>query len=84
VDNGILVHDEKILGQNFTPLCLPSSRIDRVMSIAHDVCGAHLGTAKTVKREKLSFYFPNMRNIINDYVASCEICQRKARVTRRD
>jgi hypothetical protein len=84
VDNGILVHDEKILGQNFTQLCLPSSRIDHVMSIAHDVCGAHLGTAKTVERVKLSFYFPNMRNIINDYVASCEICQRKARVTRRD
>jgi hypothetical protein len=76
VDNGILLHDEKIIGQNFTRLCLPTSRLDHVMTVAHDMCGAHLGTTKMVERVKLSFCFSDMKSIVSDYVASFEICQR--------
>lgn len=38
--------------------------------------GGHSGVLRTYKRLAQQFYWPSMHKVINDYVASCDVCQR--------
>lgn len=49
----------------------------RVLQQAHDsVQTGHPGQHKTLELVRRNFYWPGMRRFINEYIASCEPCQR--------
>ena len=50
VKDGLLYRNERILGQEFTQLCLPKNRRSEVLTMAHDTFGGHLGTKRTQDR----------------------------------
>ena len=86
VQDGLLYHRDKISGQSVIQLVLPMRRQGIVLSMAHDANFAgHLATDKTLQRIRLTFWFPCMKNIVRQYCASCDICQKRApiRVSHR-
>jgi ferredoxin len=53
--------------------------------MAHDALFAgHMAYRATKHRIKYQFYFPLMEKIIQEYCASCEICQKRAPVKVAD
>jgi hypothetical protein len=81
--DGLLMHKERILGQEFTQLCLPLRRRTQVLELGHEL-GAHLGPKKTSQRIRMSFYWTNLTDDCKKHCKVCEPCQKKARVTFRD
>jgi len=72
VDHGILYHIDKVDGQRVCQLCVPTSRRDSVMRLAHDsVFSGHLGERKTRERIRLSFFWPQLRQSVRQYVNTC-------------
>jgi len=56
-----------------------------VMQLAHNsVFGGHLVERKTRERIRLSFYWPNLRQDVQQYVRTCTECQLRFRPTRLD
>ena len=56
-------------------VCLPSSFVQRVLSVAHDSSG-HWGFEKTWALLKDCFYRPGFSGTVRDYVLACPDCQR--------
>ena len=79
--DGLLYRNEKILGQNFTQLCLPKNRRAEVLTLAHDTFGGHLGAKKTQERIRLSFAWPTLASDVKRYCETCKQCQKRARTT---
>src|SRR5262249_12125635 len=49
----------------------------QILQERHDSpTSGHFGQAKTFELVSRDYYWPGMRNYINDYVASCETCHR--------
>jgi len=47
------------------------------MEVEHNSkIAGHLGTYKTIGRVRANFYWPNMDEIITEYIGSCDVCQR--------
>ena len=85
VHNGILFHNDKVEGQSISQLCVPQGRRSNVLKLAHDsVFGGHMGERKTRERIRLSFYWPELRQSVHKYVASCNECQLRSRVVTKD
>ena len=56
-----------------------------VLKLGHDAhFSGHYAFKTTMKRIRLSFYFPNMTRKIKDYCASCHDCQLRARELVKD
>src|ERR1043165_968731 len=45
---------------------------------------AHLGVEATYQKVKERYYWPNMKKIIEEYVRTCEICQKRGRPFRKE
>ena len=84
VQDGLLYHRERILGQEFSQLCLPKDRRSQVLNLAHDAFGGHLGAKKTRDCIRLSFTWPTLSADCKRYCQTCESCQKRARRTMRD
>ena len=82
VRNGLLYHQDHILGQRVEQLCLPKCRQMQVCKLAHDLC--HQGYKKTKEKIRLSFYWDSLSKTVKEYVDSCVDCQRKARLLMKD
>lgn len=54
---------------------LPQSLRTRVLEIAHEGFGGHLGVKKTYHKLLSEFYWPNMKKSASDYISSCHLCQ---------
>ena len=54
---------------------LPVPLRDKVMEIAHDGYGGHLGIKKTYLKLLNSFYWPGLKQDVTKYVNSCHECQ---------
>lgn len=80
LQNGVLMHKEKILGQDSSRLVVPDCRRGKVLELGHDKAG-HMSFKKTLYRIRLSFTWPEMRKQIIRYVKSCDVCQKRVRVT---
>lgn len=80
LQDGILMHKDKILGQEITQLVVPKQRRSKVLEMGHDMAG-HASWKKTLQRIKLNFTWPGIRADTIKYVKSCDICQKRARVT---
>ena len=73
------------MGHTVEQLCLPVSRILPVLKLGHDAYfSGHYAYKTTLKRVRLSFYFPNMAQKIKDYCASCHDCQMRTRELVKD
>jgi transposase InsO family protein len=56
---------------------IPVSLRETVLRLYHDgPLRGHPGTAKMLQVLQHSYYFPKMRNVIEDYVRKCTICRR--------
>lgn len=80
----ILYRREKILGQEFEQLCLPRSRREEAIKLAHQVGGGHLAAKKTKERLKLSFTWPTIAADVKHACQVCDECQKRRRVTVYD
>ena len=59
-------------------LVLPSKYRQEVMTYLHDSAPAgHLGGKKTYHRVRARFYWPGMRQFIQRWVLTCEVCQQR-------
>lgn len=83
VRNKLLFHRTQLLGNNVDRLVVPSGRREAILDLAHNV-GGHMGVRRTKDRIALSFTWPNLINDVIKYCRSCEICQKRARVTCKD
>ncbi|GBN39687.1 hypothetical protein AVEN_148331-1 [Araneus ventricosus] len=61
---------------------VPKSYRDKVLQLAYNE--NHLGMRKTTERIKLSFYWPNVSNDVENYCRTCEKCQLKSPVRQSD
>ena len=85
ISNGILDHKDKVEGQPVCQLCVPEGKREQVLCLAHDsVFGCHLCERKTRERIRLSFYWPGMRQGIQQYIRSRTECQLRSRPLKSD
>ena len=84
VKDGILFHKGIIAGQSCEQLCVPVGRRQHILSLAHEVYGAHLGSSKTKDRIRMSFYWPTLSADCKQHCSTCDQCQKRARVTIQD
>jgi len=74
---GILLRNS--LNNSSTQLrrCVPKQWRKLITSICHDSkwVGAHMGRDKTIQRVSERFYFPNLSEYIEAYIAICPSCQ---------
>jgi len=85
VSRGLLYRKDKVEGQPVCQLCVPTTRREPILKLAHDsVYGGHLGERKTCQRIKLSFYCPGLKKSVREYVMSCQNCQLRARKLTTD
>ena len=81
-DNGILKQKWTSVKKrkSGTQVVLPSKLRQTVVKPAYDrILAGHLGLEKTKERIMTCFYWPGMFHEIQEYCASCDICQRTAK-----
>ncbi|CAF2152736.1 unnamed protein product [Rotaria magnacalcarata] len=56
---------------------LPSSMVPSLLNACHDdpMGGAHFGTDRVYLKIKNQYWWPHMRNSIQNYIKSCTLCQ---------
>jgi len=85
LSQGLLYRKHKVEGQPVCQLCVPTTRREPILKLAHDsVYGGHLGERNTCQRIKLSFYWPGLKKSVREYVMSCRDCQLRARKLTTD
>jgi hypothetical protein len=82
VNNGLLFHRDRILGQKVNRLVLPIDRRKTILSLAHDT--SHVSAKRTRQRLQPTFHWPTMRSDVNKYCLSCLKCQLRRRKTYLD
>jgi len=60
VHNGILMRYERILGQNYRQLVVPSSRRPQCLEFGHDL-GGHISPKKVSQCVRMNFWWPTMK-----------------------
>jgi len=81
IRNGILYRNERILNFEYEQLCLPKSRRDQAIKLAHETFGGHLSAKKIKARLKLSFTWPTIATDVRKACQVCSVCQKRRRVT---
>jgi len=85
VSQRLLYCKDKVEGQPMYQLCVPTTRREPILKLAHDsVYGGPLGERKTCQRIKLSFYWPGLKKSVREYGMSCQDCQLRARKLTTD
>ena len=82
--DGILYKRERWYGQEYLQLVAPSTRRKHILTMGHDTVGGHMSAKRTKQRISLSFWWPGLNKECKEYVKTCSVCQKKARVTYRD
>jgi hypothetical protein len=72
---GLLLHERRIFVPDHDDLR------HQVLLLAHS--SGHEGVQKTLHRLRADFYIPGDRSLVQDWVRSCEICQRNKMETLR-
>jgi len=81
LQNNLRYHRAKLLEQTVERLVVPCDRRKNILDLAHNLVGGHIGIRRTKDKIALSFMWPNLTNDVIDYCRTCEICQRRARIT---
>lgn len=65
-------------------VCVPKRYRVMVLKEFHDTpTGGHFGSEKTYESLKRYFYWPNMKTTIEQYVSTCDLCQKSKDWTRK-
>ena len=82
--DGLLYHDDHVLGHKVRQLRAPLGRRDYIFKFAPDtVFGSHMAYRKTKERIHLSFWWPKLSKDVADYcMSSCQQRRRKVATDR--
>lgn len=82
VENDVLYYIDRKCESYYDRIYVPESCRDNLLHLAHDdpILGGHLGVKKTY-RKLLRYWWPKMYKQIEDYIKSCDKCQRFKNVT---
>lgn len=70
------------MGRDIELLCVPKTRREQVLNLAHDTLGGHMGMNKTRQRIQISgLTWLNLKLSCKRYIDACEKCQFKSRTT---
>jgi hypothetical protein len=71
LENDLLMHNSRIYVPDSEPI-----KVD-ILRKAHDgLTAGHFGQTKTLEVVSRDFYWPRMRTFVDDYVRTCDTCQR--------
>ena len=59
---------------------IPKQVVDEVLRNLHGEYGKHPGITKTIIAYREKYYYPNMAQLIREWVLSCEQCLRESRI----
>ena len=62
----------------------PNTRKKHILTMGHDTVGGHMSAKRTEQRISLSFWWPGLAKDCTEYVQTCTVCQKKARITYKD
>ena len=62
---------------------LPKQLVNEVLRNSHGEFGKHPGITKTVITYREKYFYPNMAQLIREWVLSCEQCLRESRINPR-
>ena len=62
---------------------VPKSIRIKVMEIAHDGSGGHLGVCKTYSKISENFFWPGLKQTIVDFIRTCHTCQLSGKPNQR-
>jgi hypothetical protein len=83
VKEGLLYRKVKRFGQTLDAVCIPLGRRPEVLRMARNT--AHWATKKTKERIIISgMTWPTVSSDVSRYCISCEVCQKRARITCYD
>lgn len=69
--NGLLLHD----GLVYVP-AVDSIKADILKGCHDDKTAGHLGQQKTLELVSRDYYWPRMRQFVNEYIRTCDVCAR--------
>ena len=64
-------------------ILLPKQLVNEVLRNLHREYGKHPGITKTIIAYKENYYYPNMAQLIREWVFSCEQCLKESRINPR-
>ena len=64
-------------------ICIPKQLVNEVLRNLHGEVGKHPGITKTIIAYREKYYYPNMAQLIREWVLSCEQCLRESRINPR-
>ena len=64
-------------------ILIPKQLVNEVLRNLHGEFGKHPGITKTIIAYRKKYYYPNMAQLIKDWVMSCEQCFRESRINPR-
>ena len=77
-DDLLFGRSKKEEDSDFRRLVIPETLRNDIMYLHHDdVLGAHFGKSKTVERIQRRYWWQHMRRDIEEWVKTCQDCQRK-------
>ena len=83
--DGLLVRKYygEISSVKYYQIFIPKQLVNEVLRNLHGEIGKHPGITKTIIAYREKYYYPNMAQLINEWVLSCEQCLREARINPR-
>ena len=64
-------------------ILIPKQLLNEVLRNLHGEIGKHLGITKTIITYREKYYYPNMAQLIKEWILSCEQCLRESRINPR-
>ena len=65
---------------NYYQVFIPKQLVEEVLRNMHGEFGKHPGITKTIAAYREKYYYPNMAQLIGEWVMSCEQCIRESRI----
>ena len=67
-------------GVKYYQILIPKQIVNEVLRNLHGEFGKHPGVTKTIIAYREKYYYPNMAQLIREWVLSCEQCLRESRI----
>ena len=84
-ENGLLFRNKKIGGIEIRQLVVPKVKRTLLLNQAHaSLAASHLGIQKTMQRLQLYYTWPNLKKDVENFVGSCNSCQKMRKQLKAD
>ena len=67
----------------YCQILIPKQLVNEVLRNLHGEFGKHPGNTKTIMTYRKKYYYPNMAQLIREWVLSCKQCLRESRINPR-